>query len=121
MTSVHPFSIAVVGAGLGGLVLARVLQLYGIAVTVFEREPTSSSRGQGGSLDMHPESGQYALETAQLTAQFRKVARPEGEEMKILDNWTRMARSSSRISHHRHLKIPRRRTDTAQDVGIAQK
>lgn len=85
MTSVHPFSIAVVGAGLGGLVLARVLQLHGIAVTVFEREPTSSSRGQGGSLDMHPESGQYALETAQLTSQFRKVARPEGEEMKIMD------------------------------------
>jgi len=85
MTSVHPFSIAVVGAGLGGLVLARVLQLHGITVTVFEREPTSSSRGQGGSLDMHPESGQYALETAQLTSQFRKVARPEGEEMKIMD------------------------------------
>jgi len=85
MTSVHPFSIAVVGAGLGGLVLARVLQLHGIAVSVFEREPTSSSRGQGGSLDMHPESGQYALETAQLTSQFRKIVRPEGEEMKIMD------------------------------------
>jgi len=85
MTSVHPFSIAVVGAGLGGLVLARVLQLHGITVTVFEHESTSSSRGQGGSLDMHPESGQYALETAQLTSQFRKVARPEGEEMKIMD------------------------------------
>lgn len=85
MPSVYPFSIAVVGAGLGGLVLARVLQLHGIAVTVFEREPTSSSRGQGGSLDMHPESGQYALETAQLTSQFRKVRRPEGEEMKIMD------------------------------------
>jgi 2-polyprenyl-6-methoxyphenol hydroxylase-like FAD-dependent oxidoreductase len=54
-------------------------------VTVFEREPTSSSRGQGGSLDMHPGSGQYALQTAQLTAQFRKVARPEGEEMKFMD------------------------------------
>lgn len=85
MTSVSPFSIAVIGAGLGGLVLARVLQLHGVTVTVFEREPTSSSRGQGGSLDMHPESGQYALETAQLTAQFRKVARPEGEETKIMD------------------------------------
>jgi 2-polyprenyl-6-methoxyphenol hydroxylase-like FAD-dependent oxidoreductase len=87
MTSVHPFSIAVVGAGLGGLVLARVLQLHGVVVTVFEREPTSSSRGQGGSLDMHPESGQYALEIAQLTGQFRNVARPEGEEMKILDKY----------------------------------
>jgi len=34
---------------------------------------------------MHPESGQYALETAGLTAQFRKLARPEDEEMKITD------------------------------------
>ena len=85
MTPKSPFSIAIIGAGLGGLVLARVLQLNGITVTVFEREPTSSSRGQGGSLDIHPETGQYALETAQLTAQFREVARPEGEETKITD------------------------------------
>jgi 2-polyprenyl-6-methoxyphenol hydroxylase-like FAD-dependent oxidoreductase len=85
MAPESPFSVAVIGAGLGGLVLARVLQLHGITVTVFEREPTSSSRGQGGSLDIHPETGQYALETAQLTAQFRKVARPEGEETKITD------------------------------------
>jgi 2-polyprenyl-6-methoxyphenol hydroxylase-like FAD-dependent oxidoreductase len=85
MASEAPFSIAVIGAGLGGLVLARVLQLHRVAVTVFEREPTSSSRAQGGSLDMHPESGQYALQTAQLMEQFRKVARPEGDEMKIVD------------------------------------
>ena len=85
MTSESPFSIAVVGAGLGGLVLARVLQVHGVTVTVFERESTPSSRGQGGSLDIHAETGQYALEAAQLTAQFRKVARPEGEETKIMD------------------------------------
>jgi 2-polyprenyl-6-methoxyphenol hydroxylase-like FAD-dependent oxidoreductase len=34
---------------------------------------------------MDPESGQYALETAKLTSQFRKLVRPEGEEMKIMD------------------------------------
>ncbi|KAH9061082.1 monooxygenase [Lactarius vividus] len=34
---------------------------------------------------MHPGSGQYALETAGLTAQFRKLARPEDEEVKITD------------------------------------
>ena len=85
MAPESPFSIAVIGAGLGGLVLARVLQLHGITVTVFERELTSSSRGQGGSLDIHPETGQFALETAKLTAQFRKFARPEGEETKITD------------------------------------
>src|SRR6266404_7579283 len=81
--SPSPFTVAVVGAGLGGLVLARVLQLHGIAVTVFDREATPAARGQGGSLEMHPDSGQYALETAGLTAEFRKLARPEGEKMKI--------------------------------------
>ena len=85
MASPTPFSVAIVGAGLGGLVLARVLQLHGITVSVFEYEPTIASRGQGGSLDMHPDSGQYALEIAQLTAQFRKLARPEDDLMKIAD------------------------------------
>ena len=85
MTSPSPFSVAIVGAGLGGLILARVLQLHGLTVRVFEHEPTQASRGQGGSLDMHPESGQYALKVAQLTAQFRKLARPEDDIMKIAD------------------------------------
>ncbi|KAI9438618.1 monooxygenase [Lactarius indigo] len=71
MASLSPFSIAVVGAGLGGLVLARVLQLHGLTVSVFEYEPTSASRTQGGSLDMHPESGHSQ--------------RPEDEEVKITD------------------------------------
>ena len=89
MAPSSPLSNAVTEAGLGGLVLARgqVLQLLRITVIVFDCEPTFSSRGQGGSLDIHPETGQYALETTQLTAQFRKVARPEGEleETKITD------------------------------------
>ncbi|KAI9458654.1 kynurenine 3-monooxygenase [Lactarius psammicola] len=85
MTSPSPFSVAVVGAGLGGLLLARVLQQHGLTVSVFEYEPTLASRTQGGSLDMHPKSAQYALETAGLMAQFRKFARPEDEELKITD------------------------------------
>ena len=52
--------IAIVGAGPGGLVLARIVHTKGIATTIFEREPVSSSRHQGGSLDMHADAGQFA-------------------------------------------------------------
>jgi 2-polyprenyl-6-methoxyphenol hydroxylase-like FAD-dependent oxidoreductase len=77
--------IAIVGAGPGGLVAARVLQNKGLDVAVFEREASRASRGQGGVLDLHPESGQWALIEAGLEAQFRALARAEGQDMRILD------------------------------------
>ena len=39
----------------------------------------------GTSLVVLPESGQYAMETAQLIAQLRKITLPRGEEWKIMD------------------------------------
>ncbi len=77
--------IAITGGGLGGLTLARILHRHGIGAVVYEREPSRSARPQGGSLDLHPESGQHALAEAGLTARFRSQARPEGEEHRILD------------------------------------
>ncbi|MET7335822.1 NAD(P)/FAD-dependent oxidoreductase [Nonomuraea sp. NPDC005650] len=77
--------IAVVGAGLGGLTLARVLQVHGLPVTVLEREPSPDSRAQGGTLDMHVGSGQTALAKAGLLEEFRALARPEGQERRTLD------------------------------------
>ena len=64
-----PFFIAVVvGAGFGGFVLTRVLQLHGgVTMSVFELGPISISR-TGILLVVFPESGQYALKTAQLIA-----------------------------------------------------
>ncbi|BCJ48421.1 FAD-dependent oxidoreductase [Actinoplanes ianthinogenes] len=77
--------LAIVGGGLGGLTLARILHLHGIDAVVYERETDRSARAQGGMLDLHPESGQQALADAGLTGRFRSEARPEGEEHRILD------------------------------------
>ncbi|NED34447.1 NAD(P)/FAD-dependent oxidoreductase [Streptomyces sp. SID8499] len=77
--------IAVVGGGLGGLALAGMLHRQGIAATVYERDAGRGARTQGGTLDLHPESGQRALDELGLTEAFRADARPEGEELRILD------------------------------------
>ena len=78
-------SIAIVGAGLGGLACARVLQLHGLDVTLFEQETSAGARPQGGTLDMHGDTGQVALRTAGLHDRFRALARPEGQQMRALD------------------------------------
>ncbi|MCR6481994.1 FAD-dependent monooxygenase [Amycolatopsis sp. OK19-0408] len=78
-------TIAIVGGGLGGLTLARVLHTRGIASTVYELDASPTARDQGGTLDLHEESGQRALAEAGLSAEFRAVAREEGEALRILD------------------------------------
>ncbi|KAJ2956905.1 hypothetical protein NQZ79_g7329 [Umbelopsis isabellina] len=77
--------IAVIGGGPGGLILARVLKVNGLQSTVFELDAQAASRDQGGTLDMHPESGQMALKAAQVWEEFQKFARYEADTMKLLD------------------------------------
>jgi 2-polyprenyl-6-methoxyphenol hydroxylase-like FAD-dependent oxidoreductase len=76
--------IAVVGAGLGGLALARVLHVNGIDAVVYEREPARGTRGQGGMLDLHSGSGQRALREAGLIDRFHAMARREGQDLRLL-------------------------------------
>jgi 2-polyprenyl-6-methoxyphenol hydroxylase-like FAD-dependent oxidoreductase len=76
-------AIAIVGAGLGGLALARVLHVNGIDAVVYERELSRDARGQGGMLDIH--SGQRALREAGLIDQFSAIARGEGQDMRLLE------------------------------------
>ncbi|MER8184995.1 NAD(P)/FAD-dependent oxidoreductase [Kitasatospora sp. NPDC094015] len=77
--------IAVIGAGPGGLTLARVLHRHGHPVTVLERDPSPDARPPGGTLDLHEGMGQLALEKAGLLAEFAALSRPEGQAMRILD------------------------------------
>lgn len=74
----HGKRIAIVGAGPAGLTLARLLQMHDIGVSVFERDASPSSRSQGGSLDLHEDSGQLALRIAGLEEGFKGFSRPEG-------------------------------------------
>lgn len=77
--------IAIVGGGPGGLTLARLLQLKGVNVKVYERDFNKDARVQGSPLDMHEESGLAALRKAALLDEFKKNFRP-GADKKLIVN-----------------------------------
>ncbi|WP_219266147.1 NAD(P)/FAD-dependent oxidoreductase [Pseudomonas sp. Xaverov 259] len=82
--------IAIVGAGPGGLTLARILHRHGLAACVFERERGPLERPQGGTLDLHVESGQLALQQAGLEDAFRRIARYEDQGARLMDQHGRL-------------------------------
>ncbi|WP_019927588.1 NAD(P)/FAD-dependent oxidoreductase [Nocardia sp. BMG111209] len=78
-------TIAIVGAGPGGLALARILHLNGLEAVVYERDAARAARGQGGMLDLHTATGQRALRLAGLLDGFHAIARGEGQDMRLLE------------------------------------
>ncbi|PSN63404.1 FAD/NAD(P)-binding domain-containing protein [Corynespora cassiicola Philippines] len=98
-----PFKIALIGAGPASLTLANILQRNAVPFSIFES--SSQIRTAGGSLDLHPESGQLALKEAGLWTEFTKHARPESDVLKLLNvdtgevYWDENAGDGRRDSH----------------------
>lgn len=77
--------VAIIGAGPGGLTLARLLQLKGVNVKVYERDVNKDARVQGSPLDMHEGSGWEGIRRANLVEAFIRNVR-HGADKKIIVN-----------------------------------
>jgi 2-polyprenyl-6-methoxyphenol hydroxylase-like FAD-dependent oxidoreductase len=85
MSVIKDKEIAIIGGGPGGLTLARLLQMNGADVKVYERDINKETRRQGATLDLHEESGLKALNEAGLMDAFKANYRPGAERLCIVD------------------------------------
>jgi 2-polyprenyl-6-methoxyphenol hydroxylase-like FAD-dependent oxidoreductase len=77
--------VAIIGAGPGGLTLARYLQIHSVPCVIYEREASANARTQGGCLDLHEDTGLEALRRTDLLDEARGLMRPEGDVLKIMN------------------------------------
>jgi 2-polyprenyl-6-methoxyphenol hydroxylase-like FAD-dependent oxidoreductase len=85
MKNLQDKKIAIVGGGPGGLTLARLLQMNGADVNVYERDAHADARPKGATLDLHDESGLRALREAGLMDEFNANYRPGADRMHLMD------------------------------------
>ena len=77
--------IAIIGGGMAGLTLARLLQMKNAQVKVFERDFDQNARVQGSTLDLHEGTGLEAMKRAGLLDEFYKYHRVVASKMLLVD------------------------------------
>ena len=85
MRAIEGKKIAIVGGGPGGLTLARLLQMRGADVAVYDRDRSRDARVQGSALDLHEDSGLAALEAACLIDEFWANHRADLNRLRLTD------------------------------------
>jgi 2-polyprenyl-6-methoxyphenol hydroxylase-like FAD-dependent oxidoreductase len=80
--------IAIIGAGPGGCMLARLLFTQcDCSTTIFEAEASINYRSQGGTLDLRANTGLAAIQLAGMWDEFQKYARYDGESLLLTDKY----------------------------------
>lgn len=77
--------ITIIGGGPGGLTLAKLLQLKGADIKVYEQDLNKNARVQGSPLDLHDESGLAAIIKANLLDEFKNNFLPKADRKKIMN------------------------------------
>jgi 2-polyprenyl-6-methoxyphenol hydroxylase-like FAD-dependent oxidoreductase len=91
----HGKTVSIIGGGPAGLTLARLLEMRGVEVRAFERDAGAGARTQGGSLDLHEQSGQLAMRRCGLADRFHALSRPEGQASFVYDKHGTLCASSN--------------------------
>jgi salicylate hydroxylase len=85
------FHVAIIGAGITGVVLALGLQARGVSYTVYERRsPAPQDRVSGAGIGFSPNAERaMAMVHPQVRSEFKRVATPNGEDLfQFVDGYT---------------------------------
>lgn len=83
---IHDRKIAIIGGGPGGLTLAKLLQMRGANVTVYERDLNKDARVQGAIVDLHYDSGLKVIAAAGLMDAFKANYMPGADKFRMMDS-----------------------------------
>lgn len=109
--------IAIIGGGMGGLLLARLLQMENIQVKVYERDANQQVRVQGSPLDLHEDSGLKAMKKADLLDEFYKNIRPNASKTRIVNQKMELKFDEHAVQKAVPTVFSKTNTDSLQNIS----